>query len=131
MSPNKNLFKNFQISSKKVNIANKQIIKSEGHGEINIKLALNEKLTFIFNLSNGLYVSKIATNLISINKLTKLNFKVEFEDDSCTIKSKDNRIIATATKINGMYKLNTVEIKIINKEESLENKTHIDPDIWH
>lgn len=142
MTPNKDLFDNFSKIDKVISLADNSQLKSEGHGEISIKIKVNHEIKNI-RLNKVLYVPKLAANLISIKRLAEKGLKMIFTGNKCIIKSKINTTIATATLDNNMYKLDTPEpsqsnariAKDIQPKIEIQNtkSTGItaEPDLWH
>ncbi|GBP23596.1 hypothetical protein EVAR_80212_1 [Eumeta japonica] len=66
---------------------------------------LNEDSASTSNLPK----TKLATNLISVSKLIEKGNRVYFNKDGCLIYNRDGDLVATATLLNGVYRLNMQE----------------------
>ena len=58
-----------------------------------------------------MYVPKLACNILSEIKASKLGKVVEFDDAGCQVVNKSNKIIAVATKVGCFYYLEYNEFK--------------------
>lgn len=54
-------------------------------------------------------------NLISVNKLTSLGYRVIFSHDKCNTLDNNNKIIAIYDKMSGMYRIIMQEKEELNK----------------
>ena len=75
-------------------------LTSEGKGTWNLCVGNNE----VF-LGNALYVPTLSTKLISVSKLTRENFTVQFAGKLCVVQ-KNNVIVFTASLENSLWKIN-------------------------
>lgn len=102
MTNNKNLLQNYvEDTPKLVTVANNQKLYSEGHGDVELLLKGHKQTT---KLSEVIFVPGLSTNLISVGKITAKGLEVNFDTQKCHIYC-GQTIIASATKINGVYEL--------------------------
>lgn len=86
-----------------VSIANGEKLKCCGLGNINLNLDNNQSIP----IDNVMYVPNLFTNLLSVSQLVSKGYKVIFEGDMCNILKK-NSVIARASRIKGVYRLECV-----------------------
>lgn len=104
MTNNKSLLKNYVMDSPRlVTVANKQKMRSVGHGDVELFLKGNKQTT---TLSEVIFVPDLSTNLLSVSKITAKGLRVHFDTHNCSIYCGD-KVIANATKVNGVYQLDT------------------------
>lgn len=73
-----------------------------------VKLTLNhEGSPFEIILTDVLFVPKLETNLISVRKISKRGFRVEFLHDTCTLDMGENKSILFGTFQNGLFRINS------------------------
>jgi len=103
-------------------------------GTAKISTAVNGS-TRIITLKGVLFVPGICANLISVAKATDLGFCAEFSLKQCIFK-KGNKVLACATKDNGVYVLD--EGRHISPETALAIGDTDDPtqakqytELWH
>lgn len=88
-------------------------------------------------MRNVLYVPDLCTNLVSVSQMIKNGNKVVFGANKCVIWDKYGDVLATATLVDDMFKLNcklaatdrTEKATIVKEERATVAKLH--PDIWH
>jgi len=127
----KNWLVNYKDNSQKeVLVANNEKLYSFGSGDVNVIGHPHINL-----ISDVVYVPNLSANLLSVSKMVEKGLKVEFLEDVCKIFGSDGTVMAEATKINGVYKLD-----IQNEEKSFsmisdqtclsvsDKQTH---NIWH
>lgn len=111
MSPVRKNFVNFQqIDERKITVADNNKIVAVGIGEVQLKVKVSNK-TKNLTVNDVLYVPQLAANLISISKLSELGLMVTFKNDICKISTKSGKILGTARKSKGMYKLDIAKSK--------------------
>lgn len=104
MTNNKNLLKNYVVDTPRlVTAANNQKMCTEGHGDVELVLKGQQNTTTI---SEVIFVPGLSTNLLSVSKLTAKGLRVHFNEKGCSIRYGET-VIASATKKNGVYQLNT------------------------
>lgn len=90
----------------------------------NIKITTStEKCDFEVIVENVLCVPDLSTNLLSVSQLIRQGNRVSFTCDGCKIFNKMNTLVATASLINGVYKLNMATCLMAAVMES--------PEVWH
>ena len=58
-----------------------------------------------------LYVPKLSYNLLSVTKTSESGKIIKFDDTSCQILNKRDRLIAVATKMGNLYYLQCKEVE--------------------
>lgn len=92
----------------RITVANSEAIPVQSMGKVNIQTNLN-KNEYRIQVRNVLYIPDLTTNLLSVSQLTKSGCKVDFSSTGCKIYNVKKILVATATLIDNMYKLNTVK----------------------
>jgi len=93
----------------KVYTASDQWLKTNGVGEIEINIRLNNKTTNRVKLTNAIYVPELKNNLISIPQITKNGFKVIFYKNHAVVKRNDGTTAMIAQKRNELYVVDIAE----------------------
>lgn len=107
MSNNLKFFNEIKIRKKHpVELPDGRIIYSSGIGSGFLSCINKDGDVQQILVKNVLYVPDLDTNLLSVRRLTKLGFKVNFKEDECFI-CDGQTIFATGTiDENNLYKLN-------------------------
>lgn len=92
--------------TKEIMIANRSTVSVECCGTVNVTTSTAEN-DYNITVEKVLCVPHLATNLLSVGGLVKQGNKVRFTGKGCEIFNKKNTLVATASLINGVYKLNT------------------------
>lgn len=88
-----------------ITVANKTTIPVAGCGDVRITTVVEDELHNI-KIQNALYVPDITTNLLSVSQLIKNGNKVIFKKQCCKIYNQNDKLVAIANLIDGVYKLN-------------------------
>ena len=101
------------------------------HSQGDVKVKIGPKKTLL--MRKVLYVPSLKSNLVSVSALTKNNFTVTFESDSCNITNNNNEVLATGSKItNAVYKLDTsIRKTVCNTTVALGEEVSNSIDVWH
>lgn len=108
--------------TKEIMVANQSKIPVLCCGNVNITTS-TEECDFNITVENVLCVPELSTNLLSVSQLTKQGNKVHFTGKGCEILNKNDTLVATASLVNGVYKLNTSTCLVAAVAESAE--------VWH
>ena len=117
------MMSNTSKSTGKVMAANKGVMEVKATGTVMIEPEVYDgKLP----INGVLYVPELSSNLLSVGRIVSHGYSVLFTSKGCTVKSADNRIVATGTLINGLFKL----------EQKKQSKTFAcvakdDIELWH
>lgn len=136
MSSRRTSFVNYEsMTGKTVTIADKRKVFVVGKGDIFINAYVNKKVIKIC-LKDVLHVPDLGPNLISMNKLTCLRYKIVFSKNDCSIFNRNNEKIAEAGKLSGMYKIimtnqGTVEKVHGEKRANAAVTTDQESALWH
>lgn len=119
---------------KEVVVANSDKLDIDCVGDINQCILNNGKQEKI-EIRRVHYVPNICANLLSVSQMVKKNNTVLFTRHGCKIMDANKKVIATASLIDDLFKLDTVPNKQIfcadtNKSIILE-KTKEDLLLWH
>lgn len=105
MSHHRDWFETFKkIEPRNIGIADNNTLTVTRIEEIKLDLLVNNKKDIVM-AKNVLFVPGLATNLISINKLTKIGYNVTFTSTHSQVIDVNGALIATAKKIRGTYRL--------------------------
>ena len=103
-------------------VDNSELI-SESIGTVPIQVTTGKE-TLNVKVKEVLYVPDAATNLLSVSKIVQKGHVVTFDKDGGKIKDLKGEIIATASEVNGIYKLD-------NNVTYLSNECSNDSHLWH
>ncbi|CAM8925101.1 unnamed protein product [Rhodiola kirilowii] len=124
---NKNAFSELKLAEtgEKVYMGNSATSEVKGKGSVILKMTSGKEL----KLTNVSYVPDIRKNLVSGALLDAHGFKIVFESQKVVL-SKNGMYVGRGYVKDGMWKLNVIAIKTINKESSsvylLESSN-----LWH
>lgn len=105
-----------------VYIANETKLPVECKGNLQVLARVDNKIETIV-VKDVYYVPKLATNLLSVGQLLKNQNKVIFARDTCKILNQSGQLVAVATEVNNMFKLDL--------EVDQSNKCLMTSLIWH
>lgn len=119
------------VQNKTVIVANSSSLRIESRGDVRLELDV-EGRTEIVRLKNVLYVPGLCANLISVSQVIQNGNRVEFNEKKCIVYNSKNKAIATASLIDGVYRLNCAQKAIAMFSSPEKPKaTKLDPDLWH
>jgi len=105
MTNNDKLLENKRrVEEREIIVANNEKLTVEYKGDIQMKYK-KDSIENRITTKNVEYVPGLCTNLLSVSQLAKQGKKIVFEKNSCIIYNGD-RVVATASAENGLYKLN-------------------------
>lgn len=119
----KNITKDVQM--KEITVANENKLAIECGGDIDITTTVEDKQHPI-TVCNALYVPELMTNLLSVSQLIKNNNKVIFHGSGCDIYNSKHQLIATASLVDNVYKLNFEKPQL-----NLAVNLAVSGDVWH
>lgn len=93
---------------KEIIAANKETMTVSCKGVVKIKTCVDNTINDV-TIRDVFCVPKLSTNLLSVSQMIKAGNKVKFDEGGCSIYSKDNQLVGTATQMNNVYKLNIVD----------------------
>lgn len=129
MTNNKNLLQNYVVDTPRlVTVANNQKMHSEGHGEVELLLKGHTQTT---KISEVIYVPGLSTNLISVGKMASNGLEVHFDTQACNIYC-GKITVASATKVNGVYQLDTAGQQSTNGHElaaACQSVASVEPEV--
>lgn len=99
------LFNKTTSNIAQVTVANHQKLKVKCLGDMDIVCSVNgvdNKIT----VHDMLCVPSLTTNLLSVSELISKGNRVSFEKDGCSVYTRNNKLVATASLVSGVYKLN-------------------------
>lgn len=113
---------NYSGFAKEIIVANQNKIPVMCCGNIKITTS-TEDSDYDITVENVLCVPKLSTNLLSVSQLIRQGNKVHFTSKGCEILNMQDILVATASLVNGVYKLNTPSCMVAAVAESVE--------VWH
>lgn len=109
-----------------VSVANGQMIAASGKGSIVLQLLNGNGSCNNVHIDNVLYVPQIGGNLISVKKLAEKGIKVTFYQNTCEIRSPEEKQIGFADAINNLYRL-----RVKNSVNSVTTDNNYCIHDWH
>ncbi|KAI8424616.1 hypothetical protein MSG28_003049 [Choristoneura fumiferana] len=124
LTANESWIKNgsYEPAIREIVVANKESVPVLCSGDVQIA-TIGSDSEYDIVVQNVLCVPNITTNLLSVSQLINKGNKVEFNDESCKIFNKKGDLVATASLMNGVYKLNMPENTTVAMAASA--------DTWH
>jgi hypothetical protein len=83
-----------------IDLANGQVIRAVGIGTVAIKMKNEENRESTARVQKVLYVPDAKVNVLSVKKLCEREFRVEFKNNLCEIKSGDRQIAVADIRLN-------------------------------
>ena len=80
-------------------------------GDVTLELVLRNGKTKCCRLHNVLYVPKLAYNLLSVSKVTKVGKRVKFYSNDCQILDRDDKVVAVGVRRGNLYYLSCQQVK--------------------
>ena len=126
-------FFNFLDPSRKgyVRLADNKLAEVKGIGKGAIKCIVKRDKVSQINIDDVLYVPKLASNLLSVKKLTKGGYRLVFEDDNCIITEKSGEVRAVASLSPELYKVKLVERAYKASEAIKSGHSEDCQHMWH
>lgn len=114
MTNNKNLIKNYtEDQPRHVTVANNHKMQSNGHGIVEVLIQGRLK-----TLTDVIFVPELSANLLSVSKMTEKGLEVYFDVNKCIVYDREV-VVASATKVNGVYELDTGVVAGAVEKEAL------------
>lgn len=105
MTPQRNLLKNSKTPANcEVIVADNSRLKVDCAGDINLQLAKGSDCANV-TVNDVLCIPDLCTNLLSVSQMIKRGKSVVFNRDGCTIYNAENDVVATASMVDNMFKL--------------------------
>lgn len=106
MTKHKNLLQNEKVPLiKTIKVANDKSLSVHSTGQLSLDVCNDKGQYNKILFQNVLYVPELATNLLSVSQIIKNGGQVKFNSKGCVILNKNNIVVATASLINNMYRL--------------------------
>lgn len=90
---------------KEIVVANSEKVSVLCSGDVKIT-TVTENCEYDIMVEEVFCVPSLTTNLLSVSQLIRKGNSVSFHDDGCAVYNKKNELVATASLINGVYKVN-------------------------
>lgn len=122
MTKCKHLLKNETLPQiRTIKVANDKALTVESSGQLTLDTCNEKGESNKILFQNVLFVPELVTNLLSVSQIVNNGGEVKFNHKGCIILNKDKKIVATATLINNMYRLNLTHgqayISDVDKED--------------
>lgn len=127
MSNRKDWMINYDCNSNtglEVTVANDQSLSTMGKGDVPVQIKDNSSVNSIQDVT---YVPNLATNLLSVGQLVDKGYSVHFNESGCKVMAKDGKVMATASKVGGIYRLNTEQ----DSGYAIAASTNVSHNLWH
>lgn len=110
LTANESWIKNgsYEPAIREIVVANKESVPVLCSGDVQIA-TITSNSEYDIVVEDVLCVPNITTNLLSVSQLINKGNRVDFNDESCRIFNKKGDLVATASLVNGVYKLNMPE----------------------
>lgn len=126
MTVNKSFLQNEKQSNcTEVVVADNSRMRIECAGDVHLRLS-NKNHSSEVILKDVQYIPGLCTNLLSVSAMTKQGKSVVFDENGATISNRNNEIVATASLVDSMYKLNC-KIENVFFGKSVREQQ----DLWH
>lgn len=112
-------------SETSITVANNGKIAVKASGDL-LKKVLSKHGENEILIKNVQYVPDLCTNLLSVAQMVQNGNTVVFNRDGCIIYNANRKVIATASLVNNMFKLDTVD-----SDYALSAKSADDVILWH
>ena len=127
-----NFFNNLDPSRKGyVRLADNKLAEVKGIGKGAIKCIVKKDKVSQINIDDVLYVPKLASNLLSVRRLTKDGYRLIFEDDDCLITANNGEVRAIASLSPELYKVKLVERACTASEAIKSGHSEDCQHMWH
>lgn len=103
---NDNLMNQRDPIKKEITVANNDKISVNCAGDISQTVEIGDGTNELL-IKNVQYVPKLCVNLLSVSQMVKKGNTVVFNENGCYVYNKDEKIIATGTLENDLFRLNT------------------------
>lgn len=124
MSPNENaLYNKRKPDIEEITVANHEKLAVKCLGDMDISTSVKDTQNNI-TVYGVLCVPNLTTNLLSVSELIAKGNRVSFNQEGCSIYSRNNDLVATATLVGGVYKVNM-------KVEKCMLAACDDSELWH
>jgi len=111
-SPDRSKFTNYKPIDRGITTADGRQLKATGMGDLEIEMlnASGSKTTSM-TFKNAIHAPEMAFTLISISRLDKAGYQVNFNKGMCKILNPKGRVIATIPHSNGLYRITSKATK--------------------
>lgn len=125
MSSRKTRMTNFSEVTSAVEVANKDIIRVEGKGQMKFH-PLSGMTKYSITLDDVLYVPELDGNLLSVGRIEEMGHSVVFNKGEAKIIQADGEVILTAIRDGRLYKIQ--EDLSLNITKMVKT---VDEELWH
>lgn len=126
LTAQRNCLKNVrEVPVKEITVANENSLAIECGGDTELTTLVKDKQHLI-KVNDVFYVPDLMTNLLSVSQLIKNNNRVVFHKTGCNIFNSKNELVATASLVGNVYKLDIVE-----PHTKLVAGLAVSGEIWH
>lgn len=106
---------------KDIEVADHGILTAAGIGKIQVQIKLDDDEDTV-DVTDVLYIPDLSTNLLSVSQLIRKGLRVNFDADGCRIIDRSGNLMATATNVNKLYRLDcqqdsALSAKVNTKED--------------
>lgn len=128
MTNNKEFFTELKSTTQRIDLAGEgHTVPATGIGSGIIKCQLSDGSSTEVRLRDVLYVPQLDGGLLSVSKMRQYGFKVTFDEDGCTIRSRDGKIAAQAAEKNNLFAL----VCAPSNNEGSHRSYRASAELWH
>ena len=111
--------------------ANNSRLSVKGIGDMKLQVAVQKDVKDV-SINNILYIPDLCVNLLSVSQIVKKGNSVYFDSKGCQIFTNDKQLIATASHVGDMFKLNrpSVDVSMVGNVNVKKSKAE-DSNLWH
>jgi Reverse transcriptase (RNA-dependent DNA polymerase)/gag-polypeptide of LTR copia-type len=103
-SPDRSKFTDYKTIDRSITTADGRQLKAIGMGDLEIDMPNGSKTTTM-TFKNAIHAPQMAFTLISISRLDKAGYRVNFAKGMCTILNQKGQTIATIPHSDGLYRI--------------------------
>jgi transposase InsO family protein len=131
MSYRKDWMHNFKMAGgSTIQLANNETMNAEGKGDIAVTLT-NKNVQAAATIQDVLYIPGFGKNLLSTSALARGGYTIIYKKDKAEIQqSQSQRIVGTATQVNGLYFLDC-KTPGDPQQAHLSEESPSKTDLWH
>lgn len=119
-----------QFGIQPIRAANNEPMDVECSGAVDFNVIVNGKSTNV-QFKDVLCVPKLTANLLSVSQITAKRKIVVFNSRGCVVKDEDGTILATASLVNGLYRLDGSSEMVLASIASNGPNVSNSMELWH
>ena len=127
MCNNKELFDEIKAldTPQEVKLGDGHTLQATAEGIVTLETLLPNGKSRMCRLENVLLVPKLSFNILSVSKASKAGKTTKFDNSRCEISNKERKVIAYATRVGSLYRL-----EVCGSLDKLKRKDVKDNKVW-